>query len=338
MSFRRILVTGAAGFIGSHFVDRALEDPDVECVVGYDALTYAGRKEHLDGAFEDARFTFIQGNVCDEDFLIKTLRAERIDAVVHFAAETHVDRSILGARIFMETNVTGTYTVIEACKAEGVGRLVHISTDEVYGPTPGSKQFDEGAGFAPSSPYAASKASADLFVQSFIKTHRLPALIIRGANNFGPRQFPEKLIPFMVHRALLGEELPLYGSGRQVRDWTYVEDFAEGVWLALQQGEEGDIFNLGAGNERTNRAIVETLCDELGCDRSAIALVADRPAHDFRYAMDSSHAAQKLGWRPKAEFDEALRATIRWFAARKGWMEGVYKETAAYFKENYRER
>ncbi|MCB0218690.1 MAG: dTDP-glucose 4,6-dehydratase [Chrysiogenetes bacterium] len=335
MSFRRILVTGAAGFIGSHFVERALEDPEVECVVGYDALTYAGRKEHLGEALEDARFTLVQGNVCDEDFLIKTLRAERIDAVVHFAAETHVDRSILGARIFMETNVTGTYTVLEACKAENIERLVHISTDEVYGPTPEGEQFKEDAGFRPSSPYAASKASADLFVQSFIKTHRLPALIVRGANNFGPRQFPEKLIPFMVHRALLGEELPLYGSGRQLRDWTYVEDFAEGVWLALQRADDGDIFNLGAGNERTNRMIVETLCDELGCDRGEIALVADRPAHDFRYAMDSSRAVQKLGWTPKAEFDEALRATIRWFAARKDWMEKVYAETADYFKDNY---
>ena len=335
---KRILVTGAAGFIGSHFVGRALKESSAQCVVGYDALTYAGRREHLEDALKDKRFTLAQGNVCDEKQLAKAISEHRIDAVVHFAAETHVDRSILGAREFVETNVTGTYAVLEACKAAALARLVHVSTDEVYGPAPEGESFREDAAFHPSSPYAASKAGADLLVQSFVKTHGLPALIVRGANNYGPRQFPEKLIPFMVSRALAKETLPLYGSGEQRRDWTHVEDFAEGVWLALAQGKAGDVFNLGAGAEHTNREIVETICEELGYAKDKIALVADRPAHDFRYAMDCTKARTELGWAPKTNFTQSLRESVRWFAGRAEWMARVRQETAAYFDKNYAKR
>ncbi|MEW6776114.1 MAG: dTDP-glucose 4,6-dehydratase [Bdellovibrionota bacterium] len=334
-SFSRILVTGAAGFIGSHFVERLLLESDVERVVGYDLLTYAGRKENLSSAMAERRFHLVTGDIRDTENLRLILSAEGIDAIAHFAAETHVDRSILGARVFVETNVNGTYSILEAAKSAKISRLLHVSTDEVYGSIPGGEYAREDRAFSPSSPYAATKAAADLLVQSFAKTHGLPAVIVRGSNNYGPRQFPEKLIPFMLSRIQAGESLPLYGDGSQRRDWIWVADFCAGALLALQKGKAGEAYNLAGGNEWSNREVVETLCREMGYSTGRIESVADRPAHDRRYAMDSSKARKELGFSPRRDFVEGIVQTVSWYKKNQEWVRTVQKETAEYFQKNY---
>jgi len=336
--YSRILVTGAAGFIGSHFVDRLLLDPPAEAVLGYDLFTYAGRRENLELALEDKRFHLVTGDVRDTQNLRLLISAERIDTICHFAAETHVDRSILGARAFVETNVEGTYSVLEAAKAGGVKNFLHVSTDEVYGPAPEGVLFTEDAPLRPTSPYAATKAAADLLVQSFVKTHGLPAVIVRGANNFGPRQFPEKLIPFFISRALAGEDLPIYGDGQQRRDWIWVSDFCQGMLLALQKAAPGSVYNLGAENEWTNKQVAALLCEALDYPAGRLRHVSDRPGHDRRYAMDCSKAAEELGFKPRREFADAIRQTVAWYKERSAWAEQVRRESAEYFEKNYGSR
>ncbi len=337
-----LLVTGGAGFIGSAFVRRALSDPSVS-VVTLDALTYAGDAASLDGL---PRHSLVHGDIADRALVLRLLREHRPAAVVHLAAESHVDRSIDGPRTFVETNVLGTFELLEACRAwlterspserEGF-RFVHVSTDEVYGSLGAGGRFTEESPHAPNSPYAASKAAADHLVRAYFHTYGVPTVTTNCSNNLGPRQFPEKLIPLMVLNALERRPLPVYGDGGNVRDWLYVDDHCDGLLAAWRRGTPGRTYNLGGGGERTNLQVVHALCDlvdelrpELGGDtRSLMRFVADRPGHDRRYAVDASRAAAELGWRPTRRFEEALRETVQWYLAHRAWCEritsGVYR-------------
>ena len=344
-----ILVTGGAGFIGSNFVRWALSgDPRVR-IVNLDVLTYAGNLESLAdvdqryGGPGEGRYTFVHGDIRDFDGVRRLLRGA--NAVVHFAAESHVDRSILGPEIFVDTNVKGTLTLLEACRAELAEhprpfRLVHVSTDEVYGTLGPEGAFSETTPYAPNSPYAASKAAADHLVRAWHETYGLPVLITNCSNNYGPFQYPEKLIPLMVLNAVEGKPLPIYGDGGNVRDWLYVEDHCEGVLLALRRGQVGEKYNIGGGGERTNLQVVDALCAALEAERpagdnAALArrgirsyaelktLVPDRPGHDRRYAIDARKIRAELGWSPRHGFEEGLQRTVRWYLANRAWCEAV---------------
>lgn len=337
-----LLVTGGAGFIGSAFVRRALADPSVS-VVTLDALTYAGDPDHLEGL---PRHTLVIGDIADRALVGTLLREHEPDAVVNLAAESHVDRSIDGPRAFMETNVMGTFELLEACRAwlaelgaDGRARFrfLHVSTDEVYGSLGAGGRFTEGSPHAPNSPYAASKAAADHLVRAYAHTYGLPAVTTNCSNNYGPRQFPEKLIPLVLLNALERRPLPVYGDGGNVRDWLFVDDHCDGLLAALARGAPGRTYNLGGGAERTNLQVVHALCDlvdELrpdlgGGTRSLVRFVADRPGHDLRYAIDASRAEAELGWRPRHRFEEGLRETVRWYLEHRAWCErisgGVYR-------------
>lgn len=343
---RCILVTGAAGFIGVNTVSWLLErQPDVT-VVSYDAFTYAAHPESLAmvTAGHEARHFLMRADVRDGASLAAVLAGgardasgralPRPDTVWHLAAETHVDRSILDPSAFVDTNVTGTLRLLEALR-EGRRdgeplRLVHVGTDEVYGSLePGEPRFTEGRALAPSSPYASSKAAADLLVQAWARTFGLDAVITRCSNNYGPFQFPEKLIPLMVTRALAGEPLPVYGDGRQVRDWLHVSDHASALWaVSTSTATDGDVFNIGADGERENLAVVHGILDELGKPGSQVRHVTDRPAHDRRYGMDASKLRAATGWAPAVRFEEGLRDTVRWYVAHEAWWRSVQREAS----------
>jgi dTDP-glucose 4,6-dehydratase len=322
---RRVLVTGGAGFIGSHFVDALLAaSPEANSVVVLDALTYAGRKENLEAAEKDGRCSFVHADICDRALVSKLFVKNDFDAVVHLAAESHVDRSIEDGAPFLRTNVEGTFILIDVAReawrdAKGARRFLHVSTDEVYGALGATGKFTEDSPYLPNSPYAASKASADLFVRAFQKTHDFPAIVTHCSNNYGPRQLAEKLIPLCIARAVAGEPIPLYGKGEQVREWIHVEDHCRGLWLALTQGRVGETYNLGGATELANRETVALVADAVdaamgraaGTSRGLISLVKDRAGHDFRYALDGAKAATELGFASRIGFAEGIAGTVR---------------------------
>jgi dTDP-glucose 4,6-dehydratase len=325
----RLLVTGGAGFIGVNFVRRLLARGG-DRVVNLDLLTYAGNLASLADVADHPDHRFVRGDVRDRELVEGLLSEERIEGVVNFAAESHVDRSIDGPREFIDTNVVGTQTLLEAARRAGVERFVQVSTDEVYGSLGPSGAFTETHPLQPNSPYAASKAAADLVCRAYHRTFGLPVLVTRCSNNYGPYQFPEKLIPLMIANALEDRPLPVYGDGRNVRDWLHVEDHCAAVDLVLRRGEPGGVYNVGGGNERENIALVRLLLELLGRDESLIAFVKDRPGHDRRYAIDATRLREELGWTPARTFEQGIRDTVQWYLDHRTWWEevrsGAYRE------------
>ena len=336
----KILVTGGAGFIGSALVRHLIQNTSHQ-VLNLDKLTYAGNLVSLKDVSGSERYSFDQADICDREALNRILSQFQPDAVMHLAAESHVDRSIDGPAAFVETNVVGTYTLLEACRAFWSGlegtkrdafRFHHISTDEVFGDLEGPDSlFTEDTPYAPSSPYSASKASSDHFVRAWGRTYGLPILITNCSNNYGPYHFPEKLIPLVIISALHGKPLPVYGNGQQVRDWLFVEDHARALLKVLEEGTVGETYNIGGHNERTNLEVVEAICallDQLeprGAPHSdLIAFVSDRPGHDLRYAIDASKIERELGWIPEETFESGLRKTVEWYLASKDWWRPLY--------------
>jgi dTDP-glucose 4,6-dehydratase len=319
----RLFVTGAAGFIGSNYVHHVLETSDDHVTV-FDALTYAGNLENLAAVEDDPRSTFVKGNITDRGAVTSAMTGH--DAVVHFAAESHVDRSIASPDEFVNTNCDGTNVMCDVARHVGVDRFLHISTDEVYGSID-EGSFTERDPLEPRSPYSASKAGSDLIALSYHSTYGLPVLVTRSSNNFGPYQFPEKVIPLFVTNLLEGKKVPLYGDGMNVRDWCYVEDNCRGVDLVLRQGTVGEIYNIGAGNEVPNRFLTDSILEILGHDESMIDYVDDRLGHDRRYSIDISKA-RALGWAPQRDFREALEATVAWYRDNRAWWEPLKRRTA----------
>jgi dTDP-glucose 4,6-dehydratase len=333
-----ILITGGAGFIGSNLVQYALDHGSDRLVV-VDKLTYAGSLLNLERPMADPRVTFLRADIADAEAMARVFAEASPDAVVNLAAETHVDRSIDGPRPFIDTNITGTFVLLEAARrhvaaldapARQAFRFLHVSTDEVYGTLGESGQFSEDTPYAPNSPYAASKAAADHLVRAYFHTYGLPVLVTNCSNNYGPFQFPEKLIPLMILSALDGRPLPIYGDGGNVRDWLHVEDHAAGILLVLRSGRPGEKYNIGGGNERTNLEVVDRLCDAVDEARPAPTsrrqlktFVLDRPGHDRRYAIDASKIRRELGWTPRHTFEDGLRDTVRWYLDHLDWCEHV---------------
>lgn len=335
---QNILVTGGAGFIGSNFIKHILDNTSCN-VINFDKLTYAGNLENLvDVEFND-RYRFVKGDICDKEDVLKTVKEYGIDTIVNFAAESHVDRSILGAKEFINTNVGGTLTLLEVLKEQGLSKFLQVSTDEVYGSLPEDKpelKFTELTPITTNSPYSASKASADLLCNSFRHTFGLPILITRCSNNYGPYQFPEKLIPLMIAKALGGEELPVYGDGRNVRDWLYVDDHCSAILAVLEKGRDGEVYNVGGNNEWYNIDIVKLILKKLGRPESMIKYVKDRPGHDRRYAIDSSKIMNELGWKPAHVFEDGIELTINWYVENENWWKKVMSgEYLKYFEQNY---
>ena len=342
---RNVLITGGAGFIGSNFVHYLLEADPTLTIVNLDALTYAGSLLNLKDIQEHERHIFVHGNICDESLVNDLFHLYRIDTVVHFAAESHVDRSILDPSPFIQTNVIGTYTLLEAARrywmvenspvAEAV-RFHHISTDEVFGSLRlGEPAFSETTSYTPSSPYAASKAASDHLVRAYHHTYGLPTTISNCSNNFGPYQFPEKLIPLMILNALRGEPLPVYGDGQQIRDWLYVEDHCQAIWTILQYGKAGETYNIGGDNQPANLTVIHSICEIMDRVRpqslyaphaSLIQHVTDRPGHDRRYAMDITKISSELGWQPHHSLASGLEKTITWYLSHTEWIEAIRQQ------------
>jgi dTDP-glucose 4,6-dehydratase len=326
-----LLVTGGAGFIGSNFVQSTIAATG-EAVVNLDKLTYAGSLRNLEPLRDDKRHLFVQGDICDRELVRSLLKKHQPRAIVHFAAESHVDRSISGPAPFIDTNVVGTFSLLEECRAyagkEHGFRFLHVSTDEVYGSLGADGSFREDTAYDPSSPYAASKAAADHLASAWFRTFGFPVVISNCSNNYGPYHFPEKLIPLTILNALEEKPLPVYGDGSNVRDWLYVEDHARALHLILAKGRLGEKYNVGGGNERTNLAVVEVICDALdrlvpagAPRRRLITFVPDRPGHDHRYAIDAGKLERELGWRAEHGFEEGLVRTVRWYLDNRGWWE-----------------
>ncbi|MBT3314282.1 MAG: dTDP-glucose 4,6-dehydratase [Anaerolineae bacterium] len=358
---KNILITGGAGFIGSNFIRYLLEkEPDLE-IIDLDILGYAGSLENLKGLPDPERHTFVQGDICDADLVNKLMQEHKIDTIVHFAAESHVDRSILGPAPFVQTNVFGTLTLLEAAKqawgdtrrdtpsaGEQNGHFHHISTDEVFGTlAPDEPAFVESTAYDPRSPYSASKASSDHLVRSYFHTYGLPLTVTNCSNNYGPYQFPEKLIPLMILNATQGKPLPIYGDGLQIRDWLHVEDHCEAIYLVLKGGKMGETYNVGGGNQPANLDLVNRICSILDLVHPAsvpysslISYVRDRPGHDRRYAVDSSKIKAELGWEPHHSLEEGLSDTVKWYLDNMDWVETILKEKdyQAWLDKNYEER
>ncbi len=331
----RILVTGGAGFIGSNFIRYMLERHSYS-IINLDALTYCGNLENLRDVEDHPRYTFIRGSITDRELVNRIIRD--VDAVINFAAESHVDRSIQDPEIFIKTNVLGTQTLLEASRREGIERFIQISTDEVYGSAE-TGYFTEETPLAPNSPYSASKAAADLMVRAYHRTYGLPVNITRCSNNYGPYQFPEKLIPLMITNALEDRPLPVYGDGMNVRDWLHVEDHCSAIDLVLHHGREGEVYNIGGNNERRNIDIVRLILRELEKDESLIRFVEDRPGHDRRYAIDATRIRNELGWKPRYSFREGIRETINWYIRNRKWWENIKSgEYLRYYERMYGHR
>jgi len=336
---KNVLVTGGAGFIGSNFVRYFLQSRPETTVVNYDKLTYAGNLESLADIIDHDRHEFVKGDICDASGLREVFRNHAIDTVIHFAAESHVDRSIVGAAVFVQTNVVGTHILLETARELGVERFLHVSTDEVYGSLGATGKFSEATPLHPNSPYAASKASSDMLVLAYHHTYGLPAVVTRCSNNYGPYQFPEKLIPLMVINALQDKPLPVYGDGLNVRDWIYVEDHCAALDAVLDRGRVGEVYNIGGNNEWRNIDIVRLILAAVGKPESLITFVKDRPGHDRRYAMDGTKIKNELGWVPNYRFEDGLRATVTWYLNNRAWWQHVISgEYQQYYRMMYEER
>jgi dTDP-glucose 4,6-dehydratase len=339
---KTILITGGCGFIGSNFVRLILESLNACRVINIDNLTYAGNLANLSGFDDDPRYSFVRGDICDLELLDKLFADEHIDTVVHFAAESHVDRSIEGPAEFIQTNIVGTFALLETAKKHWLSnpqspvpnpRFLHVSTDEVYGSLGETGLFKETTPYDPRSPYSASKASSDHLVSAYHHTYGLPVLITNCSNNYGPYQFPEKLIPLIINNALNGKDLPVYGDGKNVRDWLYVVDHCTAILKVLEQGRTGETYNVGGNSEKQNIEVVQTICDVLDeqvgllpdtkTRRSLIKFVKDRAGHDRRYAIDATKIKQELGWEPSVTFEDGIRTTIDWYLNNHAWMAGV---------------
>ncbi|MFM8472917.1 MAG: dTDP-glucose 4,6-dehydratase [Candidatus Kapaibacterium sp.] len=330
-----ILVTCGAGFIGSNLVRFLLAQTDVR-VVNLDALTYAGNLGNLRDVEHHERYAFVHGDITDASCVDAVIREHGVTGIIHCAAESHVDRSIISAKPFLNTNIGGTLVLLEAARTHALKRFLQVSTDEVYGTLGATGAFTEETPLAPNSPYSASKAGADLFVRAFVHTHGLDAVITRCSNNYGPFQFPEKLIPLMISNAMHGEALPVYGDGMQVRDWIHVDDHCRGIWAAYTLGVSGEVYNLGGRSERANIDVVKGILQRLDRPESLIRTVADRPGHDRRYAIDCSKAERELGWKPRWSFEDGLSETVRWYRDNGAWVHGVRSgEYRTYYETNY---
>ena len=340
-----LLVTGGCGFIGSNFIRYLLRERSDFKIVNLDKLTYAGNPRNLESIASDPRYKFVRGDIADRELVDRLFETEGFWAVVNFAAESHVDRSILDPSPFIETNVKGVQVLLEAARKHGVERFVQVSTDEVYGTLGAEGSFTEESPLLPNSPYAASKAAADLLCRGYYKAYGVPVLVTRSSNNYGPYQYPEKLIPLMIRNALRGKPLPVYGRGENVRDWLYVEDNCRAIALVLERGRVGEVYNIGGGCERKNIEVVELICDilakELGRSdgfRELITFIKDPrgSAHDFRYSLDCSKIKGELGWEPTVDFEEGLERTIRWYLDHQDWVESVITgEYQEYYKKIY---
>lgn len=335
---KNLLVTGGAGFIGSNFVKYILKNSEYN-VINFDKLTYAGNLENLSDIEKNERYKFVKADICDLEEVKKIVSENNVDTIVNFAAESHVDRSILGAREFVVTNVLGTQVLLDCAKELKLEKFLQVSTDEVYGSLPEddkSIKFTEETPLASNSPYSSSKAGADLLCRAYYHTHNLPVLITRCSNNYGPYQFPEKLIPLMIAKAIDGEKLPVYGDGKNVRDWLYVDDHCSGILAVLEKGKNGDVYNIGGNNEWYNIDIVKLILKLLGKPEDNITYVKDRPGHDRRYAIDSSKIMKELGWAPKYQFPEGIEKTIQWYLDNEQWWRKVMSgEYLKYYEKNY---
>ena len=351
---KKLLVTGGAGFIGSNFIQYILDkQQDLVLLLDLDLLTYAGNLENLEPVKDDPRYRFVKGDIRDKTLVEKLFAEYDFDTVVHFAAESHVDRSILEPEVFLTTNIIGTHTLLDAAKRHwnldpankhsreyrpGV-RYLQVSTDEVYGALGKTGMFTETTPLAPNSPYSASKTGADLIVRAYHQTYGLPVNITRCSNNYGPYQFPEKLIPLMIHNARQDKPLPVYGDGMQIRDWLHVKDHCSAIATVLEKGKTGEVYNIGGNNEKANIEIVRLILEALGKPESLITYVQDRPGHDRRYAIDNTKITRELGWAPAYTFEEGIKETIRWYLDHPGWVErvtsGAYQR---YYQEMYQQQ
>ncbi len=322
----KLLVTGGAGFIGNCFIRHILNKYPNYKIINLDALTYAGNPENLKDIETNLNYTFVHGNICDKN-LVRDLIKES-DAVVNFAAESHVDRSIYSPEIFIETNVKGTLNLLEASKDLNIERYLQISTDEVYGSLDKTGYFYETTPLAPNSPYSSSKASADMLVRAYGETYNLPVLITRCSNNYGPYQYPEKLIPFFILKLLKGEKVPVYGDGMNVRDWIYVCDHCEAIDRVLHKGRDKEVYNIGGHNEKTNLEITKIILKELGKDENSIEFVPDRPGHDRRYAISNDKITKELDWKPSITFEEGIKLTIQWYLSHPDWIKNIENKKA----------
>lgn len=335
----KLLVTGGAGFIGSNFVRYMVNKYPQYQIINLDLLTYAGNLENLKDIEDKSNYKFVKGDIADREFINGLFEEEKFDYVLNFAAESHVDRSITNPEIFVQTNIQGTLALLDAAKSIGVKKYLQVSTDEVYGTLGETGLFTEETPLAANSPYSASKAGADLLVRSYNETFGLPVNITRCSNNYGPFHFPEKLIPLMIINALNDKELPVYGDGLNVRDWLHVEDHCQAIDLVLHKGRDGEVYNVGGNNERTNIDIVKTILAQLDKPESLIKYVKDRPGHDRRYAIDATKLRTELGWAPKYNFDTGIEQTIKWYLDNKEWWENIISgEYQDYFKSQYADR
>ncbi len=339
---KNILVTGGAGFIGSNFVYYMLEKHPDYRIVCIDKLTYAGNLETLEKAMENKNFRFVKGDITDRKAVYELFEQEKFDAVINFAAESHVDRSIEDPEVFLKTNILGTQVLLDACRKNGDIRFHQVSTDEVYGDLPLDRPdlfFTEETPIHTSSPYSASKASADLLVMAYYRTYGLPVTISRCSNNYGPYHFPEKLIPLMIIKTLAGEKLPVYGEGLNVRDWLYVKDHCKAIDMIVEKGRLGEVYNIGGHNERTNICVVRTILSILGKGEELISFVGDRPGHDMRYAIDPAKISAELGWEPETSFEEGIKATVQWYLDNRSWWENIIKgDYQNYYERMYNNR
>jgi len=338
----KIIVTGGAGFIGGNFVYHMLNNHPDDKIICLDALTYAGNIETLEDAIKNPNFKVIKGDISDRNAVYELFETEKPDIVINFAAESHVDRSITNPELFLQTNIIGTSVLLDACRKYGIERYHQVSTDEVYGDLPLDRPdlfFTEKTALHTSSPYSASKASADLLVQAYYRTFKVPVTISRCSNNYGPYHFPEKLIPLMIANALNDKPLPVYGKGENVRDWLYVEDHCSAIDLIVRQGTVGEVYNIGGHNEKTNLEVVRTIIHELGKSEDLIQYVTDRLGHDQRYAIDPNKIHSELGWEPTTKFADGIKKTIQWYLNNRSWWERIITgEYQNYYEKMYGER